>query len=76
MNNEIYITMCPLIGNENKIGKCVIRYRITYNRQRKEFITLISESNINRTQVIRQEYYGRVVMKKVSEDMKKINRRI
>ena len=31
--------MRPVMGNINKIGKCVIRCRITYNKQRKEFST-------------------------------------
>ena len=39
MNNKLYITMRPVMGNINKIGKCVIRCRITYNKQRKEFST-------------------------------------
>jgi hypothetical protein len=39
MNNKIYITMIPAVSRLNKIGKCVIRCRITYNKQRKEFST-------------------------------------
>ena len=39
MNYKLYITMRPVMGNINKIGKCVIRCRITYNKQRKEFST-------------------------------------
>ena len=39
MNNKIYITMIPASSRLNKIGKCVIRCRITYNKQRKEFST-------------------------------------
>ena len=39
MNNKLYITMRPVMGNINKTGKCVIRCRITYNKQRKEFST-------------------------------------
>ncbi len=39
MINKIYITMIPAVSRLNKIGKCVIRCRITYNKQRKEFST-------------------------------------
>ena len=39
MNIKLYITMRPVMGNINKIGKCVMRCRITYNKQRKEFST-------------------------------------
>lgn len=39
MNNKLNITMRPVSGSLNKEGKCSIRCRITYNRQRKEFST-------------------------------------
>ena len=39
MNNKIYITMIPATSRLNKISKCVIRCRVTYNKQRKEFST-------------------------------------
>jgi len=39
MKNKIYITMISASSRLNKIGKCVIRCRITYSKQRKEFST-------------------------------------
>jgi len=58
-------SLLPVISNQ--------RFKLLYNNVPMEIVSeLLGHSNMS----ITQEYYGKIVMKNVSEEMKKLNRRI